>query len=164
MVGLFREEPQEAAIKSPPFGTGLVSPSPSLHLSSAGKHSSLVVTLLWPLKLSALSAGKALTLGKVLPGHRGSYWTEDASTGHSEPSALPGTIVPLAAAKSPVPSGSIFLSASPCTPFPLVLNFLPHSHLHVPGWDHAASPLCSLTPRWPQPSSFLPSFHPCLSL
>lgn len=66
----------------PAFQTGFVSPSQSLHQNSAGKRSSLVVTLVWLLKLSVLSAGKALKLDRVLPGHQGSCWTEDASTGH----------------------------------------------------------------------------------
>lgn len=78
--------------------------------------------------------------------------------GIPKPSAHPGTTMSLAAAKSPVPSGSIISPPLPCTCFPLVLDFLPHSHLHVPGWDRAAPQPCVLTLSLP------PSLFPPLSL
>lgn len=89
---------------------------------------------------------KGLQLGRDLPGHRAPNGPRMPAPGTPEPSACPGTTMPLAAARAPVPYGSIFLSLPlSCTPFPLVLDFLPHSYSHMPGWDHAAPQLCALT-------------------
>lgn len=79
--------------------------------------------------------------------------------GIPKPSVHPGTTMSLVAAKAPVPSGSIIISPPlPCTCFPLVLDFLPHSRLHGPGRDHAAPQPCVLTLS-PPPSLFPPLSH-----
>lgn len=133
VTDLFRAELRERAASLP--SPGPVSPSQSLHPRSAGKQSGL----LWLLKLSALSAGKALKLGRVLPGHQGFCWTADASDGHFRTFCMPWHHRAACSCESFCPFRlHLSLSAFLCSPFPLVFDSLPHSHLHEPGRDPAA--------------------------
>lgn len=135
--------------ESPRVGSVSVSPSPSLHLNLAREHSRPVVTLQWLLKLSSLSAGKALELCRVLPGHQSPHWTKDASTRHSRTSACPCMATPLSMPGRLSPLGP-HLHLPPQHSLPLLSDFLPPSLIQV----HMRQAVTLLLP-WP-PLSSLP--------
>ena len=137
----------------PMFRLGSVSPPRSPHLNSAGKHPGLAVILRWPLKLSSLS--RPLKLCRALPGHQGSRWTEDASTGHSRTfcrslhgrgtRSAEAPVSPRAPSPPSASPGPLFLGS--------LTSSLPQSCFHAPGRDPTAPPNFSFS----LPSSILDS-------
>lgn len=146
VVGLLREEPWEHTIKFPAF-QHRVSVSITFSTSnSAGKRSNLVVPCCGSEAVSTVSwKGPQAGHGPSRP--PGSCWIEDSGTGHSRVFCTSRHHHATCSCQDFCPFWlHLSLPASPCTPFPLVLDSRPHSHLHVPGQDHAAPLLCSLTP------------------
>ena len=146
-VARLSEENEE----SPRFGSGAVAPSHNPHPDSTEKCCRPVVTLLWPWKLWAPSAGRACSRAGSFQATRAPAGPRVPAPGTPEPSARPRPTVRPQLPRLLSPRGSVFHSLPlPYTP-PCIFSLIPScSHFHVTDHNHT-SPRIRLANHSPPP-------------
>lgn len=134
------------------------------HLNSTGKRCRLPATPWWPSKAVSPVSREDPGQDRVLPGHQGSPWTQDACTGHPRTFGPPWPHRAATAHEpaAPRPRPGPPLCSTPAAAFPRLLDFAPRSHPHGPGPGRAVP-----SPVWQRPTpifSFPSLFSPYLSV